>query len=67
MEWKKRLNDVRPKGPYYKQSEGDFMLFLTKVDTLDYDILEQEEVTKKKLIEMELGGVGSQGPRSTKS
>ena len=43
------------------------MLFLTKVDTLDYNILEQEEVTKKKLIEMELGGVGSQGPRSTKS
>ena len=31
-EWKKRLEGVRPQGEYFKQSMGDFFLFLTKVD-----------------------------------
>ena len=36
---------------------GDFFLFLTKVDQLDYNILEEEENLKKKFVEEELSGV----------
>jgi hypothetical protein len=50
------IDELRPEGPYYKQSMGDFLLFLTRVDGMKYDILEQEELKKKRLIEMELKG-----------
>lgn len=57
VEWKARMDEIRPKGEYFKQSMGDFFLFLTKVDQLDYNILEEEENIKKKYMEEELSGV----------
>ena len=36
------VNQVKPKKDYYKQSLGDKLLFLERVDGIHYDILDEE-------------------------
>lgn len=42
------MNEMKPKQDYFKQSLGDKLLFLDKIDKIDYDILEEER--KKRAI-----------------
>ena len=37
------VQNVKPKTEYYKQSLGDKLLFLERVDRLKYDVLEEEQ------------------------
>ena len=48
------IDKARPGGNYYDQSQGDFLLFLTRVDKIKYDILEQKEMKKKALMAAEI-------------
>jgi len=37
------VNSKKPKKDYFKQSLGDKLLFLERVDTIEYDILDEEK------------------------
>jgi hypothetical protein len=36
------INEKKPKKAYFKQSLGDKLLFLERVDSIKYDIIDEE-------------------------
>ena len=50
----KLINMIRPDLKYYEMRLGDKMLFLRRVRHLEYDIVEEEELRRQRLIDLEL-------------
>lgn len=48
------LKQYRPAGAYYEHSQGDKLLYLKKVDRIDYDCVEAFRTRKQAQLEIEL-------------
>ena len=53
VEYLKRIQECRPKGRI-QMSYGEKLLYLERVDEINYDVYEAEELRKKKKLEEEL-------------
>ena len=52
--FRKMIAEKRPKGEYYSQTMGDKLLYLKRIDGLDYDVVEQEQLRLQRKLEEEL-------------
>eukprot|EP00347_Sterkiella_histriomuscorum_P006625 403352053 len=48
------INQQKPKKDYFKESLGDKLLFLSKIDTIEYDILDEERKKQAILLRSKL-------------
>ena len=48
------VNKSRPYGQQFKQSLGDKLLFLRRIDRLQYDVIEEAQRKKKEILQEEI-------------
>jgi len=53
-EYMAKIEQYRPVGAYYEHSTGDKLLYMQKVDRIDYDLVEAHRLRKEKQLEEEL-------------
>jgi len=49
-----KIEQYRPVGAYYEHSTGDKLLYMQKVDRIEYDLVEAHRLRKEKQLEEEL-------------
>ena len=48
------INKVKPKKDYFQQNLGDKLLFLERVDTIKYDIIDEERKKQADIVSSKL-------------